>query len=42
MRRSSILPIVLAVAALHCGPARAEVRRVTVGVHTTCPYGLVA
>lgn len=35
---------ILAVGALllAANPAQAQVRRVTLGLHTTCPYGLVA
>jgi hypothetical protein len=39
MRARSLFALVLVLAAV---PARAEVRSLTVGVHTDCPYGLVA
>jgi hypothetical protein len=32
----------IALLALGAGAARAEVRSLTIGVSTTCPYGLVA
>lgn len=42
MPKLSVLVVFAGLAAVAASPASAQVRSVTVGIDTTCPYGLVA
>jgi hypothetical protein len=42
MRVFALIAGVIALTAVGAAPASAQVKAVTVGIDTTCPYGLVA